>query len=107
MPHLNYREPMDFGWKYNDGRERYVKIFNGLGFFDICECDIDDKDRFSKGLYKRRPDSGAVGLAECTQCGSLCWPLSAVYMCDECCEPTLSDSYPVLLSEPFLCNYCK
>jgi len=89
------------------GRKAYIKVYKNMGFYDICECNLD-KDIPTKYIRKRvRPNSGIVGEQECVECGYLVWPLSAVFECDECTEPALSDKYPVALDEEFLCSECS
>lgn len=99
-----YRRPYDtYSLWLSKGRKRYVEVFKNLGFWDICECSDDTKQI----PQRKRPDSGNPGLTECAKCGHLVWPLTAVYECDECMEPTLSDKYPVSEDEPFLCRDCS
>jgi hypothetical protein len=82
-------------------REAYVKAYKNLGFYDICDCDEGPVDKHV------RPDSGNPGQLECLVCHSLAYPFLAIYPCDECTEPTLSDKYPLYPSDPFYCTECK
>lgn len=84
------------------GRARYIEVYKNMGFWDICEC-----EDYRNIPHRKRADSGPVGLTECTKCKHLVWPMSAIYQCDECLEPTLSDTYPVSAKDEFLCSDCE
>ena len=94
------RLPVDFSYLwYAKGRENYVTIVKNMGITDICECP-------GNGPYSRRRDSGTVGQLECTKCRLLVYPLSYMYECDSCTEPTLAEEFPVSKDSKFLCSYC-
>jgi hypothetical protein len=88
---------------FGKGRRRMIEVCKDLGITDICTC---NPDTTTQGPWQVRPDSGKVGMNECSTCHHLLWPLSYVYDCDECTEPVLADKFPVPLDEDFLCIDC-
>lgn len=100
-----FRSPVDMSKLWHaKGRKNYIKVFKGLGFNDICECDImstSDKRR-NGNKCKRR----GTNQWECMKCRSLIWPMAYLYYCDECTEIVLADHFPVKLSEEFYCEDC-
>lgn len=105
------RSDLDYLW-FGKGRARLVALCKNMGIRDICEC--DDRDWNSATTsdprnpdWRIRPNSGPVGMKECTACRCLLWPLSYVFDCDNCTEPTLANKYPVTLDEEFLCFDCQ
>jgi hypothetical protein len=88
------------------GRAAYIKAVKGMGFYDICECDWVEEQEIPVP-FRVRPDTGVIGQKECIYCAHLIWPLSSIYECDACAEPTLSDTYPVSEDELFLCQDCQ
>ena len=82
-----------------------VAVCKGLGITDVCTCDVWKTTNFPE-KWRYREGSGKPGMRECLTCHHLLWPLSYVYDCDECTEPTLSDKFPVTLDEEFICFDC-
>jgi hypothetical protein len=101
-----YRKPSSLGYLwFGQGRARMLEVCHNLGITDVCTCEEWDGAK-EPGPWRMRPDSGRVGMRECKQCHHLLWPLSYVYDCDECTEPTLTEKFPVDLDEEFLCFDC-
>lgn len=86
------------------GRLAYIKAVKGMGFYDVCEC--YGNDDFQSIPMRVRPGTGIIGQKECPVCENLLWPMSSIYACDRCSEPTLSEEYPLSESEDFLCQDC-
>jgi hypothetical protein len=104
----NLRRPADFNklW-HGKGRARMIEVYKNLGFWDVCECDPAEKHG-----WRYRKDSGRTGspgMAECTYCHHLLWPMQYIYECDECLEPFLIDKFPPPMKhqEDLLCPECE
>jgi len=98
---LLYRQKIDYTRLIkNASRDRYVQIVKNMGIDDICEC-----GEF-KHYGRRREGSGLNGLLECSECHYLKYPLSYMYMCDECTEPALSEVNPLRADIKFYCEDC-
>lgn len=97
-----FRKPSDLGYRwFGKGRQAMLDVCADLGITDVCTC---DPERVQDLPWRYRPDSGKVGERECLKCRHLLWPLSYVYDCDECTEPTLSDTFPP--PDDFICIDC-
>lgn len=101
-----YHRHIDHSKETNaSGRERYLDVVFGMGFHDVCECPVGPPNK--PGPWRYRPNSGKVGIMECTRCGNMLYPLQHIYYCDECTEPTLMDKFPIPIEEPILCEECQ
>lgn len=101
----NLRRPSNFNklW-HGKGRKRMIEVYKNLGFYDVCECEDAHGWRFRKDSG----NGGSPGMAECTYCGYLIWPMQYIYDCDECMEPFLIGRFPPPLAhvEDLLCPEC-
>lgn len=102
----NFRVHVDLTEQFlGKRRQDYAAKIRRMGFTDVCDCDFRDTDNLKN--KQRRAGSGEPGQHECTVCGLLCWPHTQIYECDECCEYTLANKYPLPKDEPFYCDSCN
>ncbi len=87
---------------HGHGRQAYINEVLALGF-EVCQCEIV---RSRLPAHYVRPHSGPVGIEVCRECGCIQHTLQYIYLCDECCEPMLTSTYPPQQCKPLICREC-